>query len=172
MEQQGTPTIYHKTVHQIIKDLKNSFTWECVVVGDLFAGYCLDDKKHYAGALTKDSLLEHAKKTYLWLLYCGAIVNNSDLFVGLQYAVVHYKLSTTITFNTAHFQQSFVSHLLLAFTKQVLMECCPIGLAFGDMLGQAYKLGCHADVLLLTPLEGSLQVSKFVWADVDYVGNF
>ncbi|KAG1797833.1 uncharacterized protein HD556DRAFT_1306422 [Suillus plorans] len=179
---------YRKTVHQIIKDLKNSFAWECVVVGisthtdndsgNPFAGYSLDGEKHYAGASTEEfldgilspwqSLLDHADETYLWLLCCGAIVNNSDSFVGLQHAVVHHKLSATVAFNAAHFQPSFASHLLLAFTEQVLVEHCPIGLAFGDMLAQAYKLGRHTDVFLLIPLVGSLKVSKFVWADVKF----
>jgi hypothetical protein len=55
---------YHKTVHQTIKDFKNLFAWECVVVGisthtnndlgDPFARYSLDGKKHYAGILTED----------------------------------------------------------------------------------------------------------------------
>lgn len=55
---------YRKTVRQIIKDLKNSFAWERVVVGisthtdndsgDPFAGYSLDGEKHYAGAPTED----------------------------------------------------------------------------------------------------------------------
>ncbi|KAG1897765.1 uncharacterized protein F5891DRAFT_1191689 [Suillus fuscotomentosus] len=169
---------YRKTVRQIIKDLKNLFAWEHVVVGDPFAGYSLDGEKHYAGTPTEDflegilspwqSLLDHANETYLWLLCCGAIVNNSDLFAGLQRAVVHHKLSATVTFNTARFQPSFASHLLLEFTEQVLVERCPIGLAFGDMLAQAYKLGRHTDVFLLTPLVGSLKVSKFVWVDVKF----
>ncbi|KAG1785443.1 uncharacterized protein HD556DRAFT_1450758 [Suillus plorans] len=169
---------YRKTICQIIKDLKNSFAWERVVVGDPFARYSLDGEKHYAGAPTEDFLegilspwqflLDHADETYLWLLCCSAIVNNSDSFAGLQRAVVHHKLSATVAFNAARFQPSFASHLLLAFTEQVLVECCPIGLAFGDMLAQAYKLGRHTDVFLLTPLVGSLKVSKFVWADVKF----
>ncbi|KAG1819878.1 hypothetical protein EV424DRAFT_1616755 [Suillus variegatus] len=173
---------YRKTICQIIKDLKNSFAWERVVVGisthtdndsgDPFARYSLDGEKHYAGAPTEDFLegilspwqflLDHADETYLWLLCCSAIVNNSDSFAGLQRAVVHHKLSATVAFNAARFQPSFASHLLLAFTEQVLVECCPIGLAFGDMLAQAYKLGRHTDVFLLTPLVGSLKVSNNV----------
>lgn len=73
-----------------------------------------------------------------------------------------------MAFNATRFQPSFASHLLLAFTEQVLVERCPIGLAFGNMLGQAYKLGRHTDVFLLTPLEGSLQVSKFICTDVNF----
>ncbi|KAG2048691.1 hypothetical protein BDR06DRAFT_1024266 [Suillus hirtellus] len=166
---------YCKTVRQIIKDLKNSFAWEHVVVGDSVAGYSLDGEKHYAGTPTEDflegilspwqSLLDHADKTYLWLLCCGTMVNNSDSFAGLQRSS---SLSATVAFNTAHFQPSFASHLLLAFTEQVLVEHCPIGLACGDMLAQAYKLSRHTDVFLLTPLVGSLKVSKFVWADVKF----
>jgi methionine salvage enolase-phosphatase E1 len=55
---------YCKTVHQTIKDLKNSFAWEHVVVsisthtdndlGDPFSGYSLDGEKHYAGTPTED----------------------------------------------------------------------------------------------------------------------
>ncbi|KAG2115300.1 uncharacterized protein F5147DRAFT_758686 [Suillus discolor] len=94
---------YCKTVRQIIKDLKNMFVWEHAVVGDPFAGYSLDGEKHYAGTPTEDfldgifslwqSLLDHANETYLWLLCCGAIVNNSDSFAGLQCTVLHLKVS-------------------------------------------------------------------------------
>ncbi|KAG1752331.1 uncharacterized protein EDB91DRAFT_1243107 [Suillus paluster] len=185
----SAPGAYLKTVGQIIKALKNSFVWEHVVIGisthsdndhgDLFAGYSCDDgEKHYGSAGSDEfleiilrpwqSLLDCAKETYLWLLCCGSIVNNSDSSIELQRAVVHHKLSTTIAFNAQHFQPSFASHLLLAFTEQVLIERCPIRLAFGEMLGQSYKLGRHTDVLLLTPLEASLQISKFTWGDTNF----
>ncbi|KAG2739974.1 hypothetical protein P692DRAFT_20754205, partial [Suillus brevipes Sb2] len=108
------------------------------------------------------SLLDHADESYLWLFCCGSIVNNTSSFAGLQRAV----LSATIAFNAKRFQPAFASHLLLAFTEQVLVERCPIRLAFGDMLAQSYKLGRHTDVILLTTAEDSLQISKFTWGDV------
>ncbi|KAG1721978.1 uncharacterized protein EDB91DRAFT_1256266 [Suillus paluster] len=127
----SAPGAYLKTVGQIIKALKNSDNDH----GDLFAGYSCDDgEKHYGSAGSDEfleiilrpwqSLLDCAKETYLWLLCCGSIVNNSDSFAGLQCAVV--LLSATIAFNARRFQPSFASHLLLAFTEQVLIERCPI----------------------------------------------
>ncbi|KAG1764498.1 hypothetical protein EV702DRAFT_1051327 [Suillus placidus] len=179
---------YRKAVHQTLKALKNSFVWERVVVaisthtdndeGDPFAGYSYDGNlKCYGGTATDDfldivlspwqSLLDHGDESYLWLFCCGSIVNNSNSFAVLQRAVVRHKLSATIAFTARRFQPSFASHLLLAFTEQVVVEHCPIQLAFGDMLAQSYKLGRHTDVILLTTLEASLQISKFTWGDVE-----
>ncbi|KAG2059142.1 hypothetical protein BDR06DRAFT_968133 [Suillus hirtellus] len=87
---------YRKTIRQIIKDLKNLFAWECVVVGTVWmvrstmlAPQLKIDLKFLEGILSPwQSLLDHADETYLWLLCCGAIVNNSDSFAGLQCAVV------------------------------------------------------------------------------------
>ncbi|KAG1866802.1 hypothetical protein F4604DRAFT_1927770 [Suillus subluteus] len=169
---------YCQAVRQTLKALKNSFLWERVVVaisthtdndeGDPFAGYSSDDGlKQYGATATDDSLLDHADESYLWLFCCGSIVNNSNSFAGLQRTVVHHNLSATIAFTARRFQPSFASHLLLAFTQQVLVEHCPIRLAFGDMLAQSYKLGRHTDVILLTMLEASIQISKFTWGDVE-----
>ncbi|KAG0691582.1 hypothetical protein DFH29DRAFT_884141 [Suillus ampliporus] len=148
----SAPDAYLKTVAQIIKTLNKAFVWEHVVIGisthtdndqgDIFAGYSDDGgDKHYVSAGSDQSVLDCAKETYLWLLCCGSLVNNTDVFAGLQRAVVRHKLSATIAFNARHFQPSFTSHLLLAFTEQVLVERCPIRLAFGEMLGQSSKLG-------------------------------
>ncbi|KAG1742098.1 hypothetical protein EDB19DRAFT_1827760 [Suillus lakei] len=185
----SAPDAYLKTVAQIIKTLNKAFVWECIVIGisthtdndqgDIFAGYSDDGgDKHYVSAGSDQflefvlrpwqSVLDCAKETYLWLLCCGSLVNNTDAFAGLQSAVVRHKLSATIAFNARCFQPSFTSHLLLAFTEHVLVEHCPICSAFGEMLGQSSKLGHHTDVLLLTPLEATLQITKFTWGDTKF----
>ncbi|KAG1731150.1 hypothetical protein EDB19DRAFT_1831807 [Suillus lakei] len=146
----STPDAYLKTIAQIIKTLNKAFVWEHVVIGIsthtdndqgvIFAGYSDDSgDKHYVSAGSDQflefvlhpwqSVLDCAKETYLWLLCCGSLVNNTDVFAGLQSAVV-----------------------------------C----AFGEMLGQSSKLGCHTDVLLLTPLEATLQITKFTWGDTKF----
>ncbi|KAG1732285.1 hypothetical protein EDB19DRAFT_2005506 [Suillus lakei] len=185
----SAPDAYLKTIAQIIKTLNKVFVWERVVIGisthtdndqgDIFAGYSDDGgDKHYVSAgfdqflefvlRPWQSVLDCAKETYLWLLCCGSLVNNTDAFAGLQSAVVRHKLSATIAFNARCFQPSFASHLFLAFTEHVLMERCPICSAFGEMLGQSSKLGRHTDVLLLTPLEATLQITKFTWGDTKF----
>ncbi|KAG1838475.1 hypothetical protein C8R48DRAFT_782389 [Suillus tomentosus] len=98
---------YRTHIRQIIKGLKNSFTWERVVIGlsthtdedfgDPFAGYG-DDSKGYVSTPVNDfldiilqpwqSIIDHAQESYLWMLCCGSLVNNLDSFHGLQEAVV------------------------------------------------------------------------------------
>ncbi|KAG0695620.1 hypothetical protein DFH29DRAFT_879913 [Suillus ampliporus] len=186
---------YWTKVCQLIKGLKNSFVWERVVIGvsthtdegfrDPFTGYEDDDTKGYVTTPVNDfleiildpwqAIVDHAQESYLWMLCCGSVINNSDSFIGLQEAVVWHNLTVTIAFNAPRFQPSFATHLLIAFTERVLIGHCPIRLAFKDMLAQSCDLGRHSDVFLLTPVkEGALNISRFAWAhsEVHPWGNF
>ncbi|KAG1884758.1 hypothetical protein F4604DRAFT_1676850 [Suillus subluteus] len=178
---------YRSKVQNIIKGLKNSFVWEHVVIGisthtdedfgDPFIGYEDGDTNNYLSTSVDDfleiilqpwqTIIDHAQESYLWMLCCGSLVNNSDSFHGLQEAVVRHKLTGTIAFNAPHFQPSFASHLLISFTERVLIGWCPLRLAFKDMLTQSCDLGRHSDVFLLTVEEGALTCSRFAWANLE-----
>ncbi|KAG1857787.1 hypothetical protein F4604DRAFT_1931277 [Suillus subluteus] len=180
---------YRSKVRNIIKGLKNSFVWERVVIGisthtdedfgNPFIGYEDGDTNNYLSTSVDDfleiilqpwqTIIDHAQESYLWMLCCGSLVNNSDSFHGLQEAVVRHKLTGTITFNAPRFQPSFTSHLLISFTERVLIGRCPLCLAFKDMLAQSCDLGRHSDVFLLTVEEGALTCSRFAWANLEAV---
>ncbi|KAG1858082.1 hypothetical protein F4604DRAFT_1684972 [Suillus subluteus] len=99
---------YCSKVWSMIKGLKNSFVWECVVISisthtdedfsDPFIGYEDGDTNNYLSTSVNDfleiilqswqTIINHAQESYLWMLCCGSLVNNSDSFHGLQEAVV------------------------------------------------------------------------------------
>ncbi|KAG1849745.1 hypothetical protein F4604DRAFT_1934773 [Suillus subluteus] len=180
---------YCSKVRNIIKGLKNSFVWERVVIsisthtdedfGDPFIGYEDGDTNNYLSTLVDDfleiilqpwqTIIDHTQESYLWMLCCSSLVNNSDSFHGLQEAVVQHKLTGTITFNAPCFQPSFALHLLISFTERVLIGWCPLRLAFKDMLAQSCDLGRHSDIFLLTVEEGALTCSRFAWANLEAV---
>ncbi|KAG1822766.1 uncharacterized protein BJ212DRAFT_1477181 [Suillus subaureus] len=101
-------TPYCSKVCKMIKGLKNSFIWECVVIGisthtdedfgNPFIGYEDGDTNNYLSTLVDDfleiilqpwqTIINHAQESYLWMLCCSSLVNNSDSFHGLQEAVV------------------------------------------------------------------------------------
>ncbi|KAG1887879.1 hypothetical protein F4604DRAFT_1916751 [Suillus subluteus] len=180
---------YRSKVWNIIKGLKNSFVWERVVIGisthtdedfgDPFIGYEDGDTNNYLSTSVDDfleiilqpwqTIIDHAQESYLWMLCCGSLVNNSDSFHGLQEAVVWHKLTGTIAFNAPRFQPSFASHLLISFTERVLIGRCPLRLAFKDMLAQSCDLGRHSDVFLLTVEEApslALGLHGLIWRSV------
>ncbi|KAG2066239.1 hypothetical protein BDR04DRAFT_1121332 [Suillus decipiens] len=106
-------TPYCSEVQKIIKGLKNLFIWECVVISisthtdedfsNSFIRYEDGDTNNYLSASVDDwrllqflevilqpwqSIINHAQESYLWMLCCGSLVNNSDSFHALQKAVV------------------------------------------------------------------------------------
>ncbi|KAG2345455.1 hypothetical protein BDR05DRAFT_946555 [Suillus weaverae] len=102
--------------------------------GDPFIGYPAR-KKTYIAVQIDNSLISHVTESYLWMFSCGSLINNAKSFSYLQLSVLRHHISATVCFNAVCFQPATASHLLLVFTKLVLVEWLPIHTVFPDMLG-------------------------------------
>ncbi|KAG1808383.1 uncharacterized protein BJ212DRAFT_1485013 [Suillus subaureus] len=170
------------TIQSLLKS-----TWTHVVIaitnhmdndeGDLFMGY-ETKKKTYVSVCVHtvldillspwDPLIHGAAESYLWLLSYGALINKPTSFACLQAAVINHHMTATIGFNTIRFQPTFTTHLLLAFAELILIERFAIQVAFPDMLGQSYKLGCHSDMfLMMLNSSGSLTITQYAWTHTE-----
>ncbi|KAG2121491.1 hypothetical protein DEU56DRAFT_760669 [Suillus clintonianus] len=164
---------YERKVNKLLQDLLLLPRWARVVIaitnhaddttGGQFAGY--EGKEYVSGKVhhVLDLLLEpwkeitdRAQESYLWFFSCGGMHRS-------------HKITATVAFSAATFHPSFTSHLLLAFVELVLIERCPIVIAFPHMLGQSHKLGRHTDILFMhrDSVGGALTVVKYSWGNID-----
>ncbi|KAG1743584.1 uncharacterized protein EDB91DRAFT_1247087 [Suillus paluster] len=174
---------YQLEVGELVQGLASQCHWPHIVfvisnhtdddLGDPFLGYESKKTTYVAGRVDSfldiiltlwQPLIKCAKQSYLWLLSCGTLINNTESFSYLQTTVLHHHITATICFNAIHFQPTFMAPLLLAFAEQVLIESLPICEVFPDMLMQSNKLGRHTDMFLLTTDAGhSLEITRFTW---------
>lgn len=113
-------------------------------------------------------IIRRAQETTLFFLCCGAIVNQHEAFADLRSSILSHGLSSAVAFTAAHFQPSFICHLITAYAELVIIERFALREAFPEILGQSYRMGMHTDIILLTTSEvkgvAALQCTRYAWA--------
>ncbi|KAG1728831.1 uncharacterized protein EDB91DRAFT_1160485 [Suillus paluster] len=161
-----------KLVNDVMEDRKYEFV--CIAI--------TDHTNDAIGAVPEfmDTLLDpwrnvirRAKDTTLFLLGCGAIVNQPENFRGLRTSIVNHRISSAVAFTAKHFRPTSACHFMISFAQSVLIECFPLREAFPKILDQS-ELGMHSDVILMSVTSGDnhdglamlLQCTRYSWAHV------